>query len=212
MFWIKSFYRKYGKLLPTLGSGASVLALLLMFRPERESVNNIYWLLIILIVFFIGLTLYLEIFKQAKIHVIPEEDKQKINEYMYKWINNSGRVAIFSRDMSFASSDKMIKDLLIHKSERGEVVLCVQKETALTSELKEKNAAIYYYSKSKDLSPRTRFTIANYGHGTRERVAVAHGENNFHVIQEFGKDDLVIYLTKDLIDLAIKSAEKHAQG
>jgi hypothetical protein len=180
-----------------------------MFRPERDSVNIIYWFLIIFVVFLIALSLYLEICKQGKIRIIPEGNKKKINEYMYNWINSSGRVAIFSRDMSFASNDRKIKDLLIRKSAAGEVDVCVPKEIALTDELKRKSAAIHAYSEDKDFSPQTRFTIANYGQGKKERVAVAHGENSFHIIQEFDKNDLVIYLTKDLIDLAIKLSEKN---
>ena len=208
MFRLQAFYKKYGKLLLPLGSWASLLTLLLMFRPERGSINIIYWLLIILSVFFIVSTLYLEIRKQVKIRIIAQKDRQKINEYMYEWIKNSGRIAIFSRDMSFASSDEEIKNLLLDKSQAGEVIVCVANEIALTDELKDKNAEIYSYSNSEDFSPRTRFTIANYGQGKRERVAVAHGEDDFHVIEEFDKNDLVIYLAKDLIDLAIKLSIK----
>ena len=208
MFLAESLYKKYANLVTLLGSWASLFALLLMFHPEKRGFAVVHWFLTILATFCIIVSVYVEIRKSTEIHFIPEANKKKINQYMVKWIGNSGQVAIFSRDMSFASGDKEIKRLLLSKSEKGEVIACVPKEVPLTNDLKAKGAKIHPYSKKQDFSPQTRFTIANYGQGKKERVAVAHGENGFHVIQEFGKDDLVIYLTKDLIDLAIRLAEK----
>jgi len=210
MFWLKSLYKKYTNLVPLLGSWASLFALLLMFHPGERGLAVIHWFLIILAILCTIVTLYVEIRKRTKIHVFPEENKRGINQYMVKWMGDSGRVAIFSRDMSFASSNKEIKKLLLSKSEKSEVTICLPKEVPLTNELSKKGAKIHAYSRRQDFSPQTRFTIVNYGQGTKERVAVAHGENGFHVIQEFSKEDLVIYLAKDLIDLAIRLAAKDA--
>lgn len=39
----------------------------------------------------------------------------QINDYMYRWISTGGRVAIFTRDMSWANEPR-IKDLLLNKA------------------------------------------------------------------------------------------------
>jgi hypothetical protein len=208
MLRLESLYKKYKKLIPLLGSWASLIALLYMFYPTQHGFSFIHWLIIILAALLIIVCLYFEIRESKKTIFICEGDKESINQYMFKWIKNSGRIAIFSRDMSFATSNKEIKKLLLSKSEKGEVIACVPKEVPLTDELKTKGAEIYAYSKKQDIVPQTRFTIVNYGQGKKERVAVAHGETGFHVIQEFDKNDPVIYLTKDLINIAQRLAEK----
>ncbi|MBN1975299.1 MAG: hypothetical protein JW787_16785 [Sedimentisphaerales bacterium] len=203
---VRTFYEQYKKLIPLVGSWASIIALLLIFRPQKEHVNIFYWGLLVISIILVIFSFYFEVKKCGRIHAIHEKDKKKINDYMYNWIVNSGRTAIFSRDMSFACTNKKIKKLLIKKANSCELIVCVPKETDLTKELKENHAEIYYYSEKENINPHTRFTIANYGQGAKERVAVAHGLNEFHMIHEYDKNDPVIYLTKDLINIAMHSS------
>lgn len=108
--------------------------------------------------------------------------QKKINSYMGKWVSGGGRVAIFSRDMSWARVDP-IRRILREKAAQNELIVCLEHPIELTDELEELGAQIVTY---QDLGhmPRSRFTIVDFG---REgaRVAVGVQEKQGHVIQEF---------------------------
>jgi len=106
----------------------------------------------------------------------------KINKYLYKWINQGGMVAIFSRNMSWAN-DQEIKDMLHSKARAGDLTIYLPDMTELAEALKQSGARIYIYSELNHI-PESRFTIINKGQ-IGARVAVGRAEGNKHVIEEF---------------------------
>ena len=101
---------------------------------------------------------------------------------MYKWIKNGGRVAIWTRDMSWAKDGK-IRSLLRTKSGDGELVVCISKPTDLTAELGSLGAEIYFYGDHMQ-TPESRFTIANF-RVAGSSVAVGRPDGRWHIIEEF---------------------------
>ena len=103
---------------------------------------------------------------------------------MYKWIKNGGRVAIWTRDMSWAN-DARIRSLLRAKSKTKELIVCILKPTDLTEEHECLGADIYFYGDHMQ-APESRFTIANFGvGGSSVAVGRPDGRRHVHVIEEF---------------------------
>ena len=61
-------------------------------------------------------------------------DQRKINDYMYEWISRGGRVAIFSRDLSWAG-EQPIRDLLFEKASRDELCVCLPRKIPVAEAL-----------------------------------------------------------------------------
>ena len=139
--------------------------------------------------------------KSRRRHVIPKNDKASITRYLHDWIRGAGRVAIFSRDLSWAH-DKAVKKTLKQKAAGRDLVICVPERVALIDELA--GAEVYTY-KNLAHTPAARFTIVDFGHGDA-RVAVGRAQGSEHVIEEFTAADghPVFWMAKDLVDLVMK--------
>lgn len=166
-----------------LSSFASIIALALDLIPGPDQVPSSYLIALTaavgIIVTFIVAT---EVAGRTPYYVFRRGDTDGIGKYMYKWIKNGGRVAIWTRDMSWAN-DAKIRSLLKTKSRDGELVVCISKPTALTEELGRLGAEIYYYGDHRQ-APESRFTIANF-HVGGGSVAVGRPAGPWHVIEEF---------------------------
>jgi hypothetical protein len=77
---------------------------------------------------------------------------------MHDWIEHGGRVAIWTRDMSWAHNDDT-RGLLREKAARGELILCLPEQNALATELGAAGAEICAYGANRLESPASRFTI-----------------------------------------------------
>ena len=65
---------------------------------------------------------------------------------MYKWIEQDGRTAIISRDLSWVSPrDTQLLELLIRKAEARELTIVVPSHTDLTRNLEAAGAEIVTY-------------------------------------------------------------------
>lgn len=150
--------------------------------PSLSSMHPAYlWVLIVVIIFNAGVAIF-EVFDFFKTRPKKYKSKDKINLYMCKWISSGGRVAIFSRDMSWADGEK-VRDILKDKAIKNELTICVEKNIQLTDELRKNGAKIVTYDHLSHI-PRSRFTIVDFD---REgaRVAVGLHEDGKHSIHEF---------------------------
>ena len=126
-------------------------------------------------------------------------DKAGINNFMKEWIQASGRTAIYTRDMSWAETPG-VEDLLTRKAVSGELTICLPTPTDLSDRLLAHGAQVHTYSRL-GVTPRSRFTIANYGRGDA-RVAIGITRGNRHHIEVFrAGSDFAFQLSEDLIDV-----------
>lgn len=130
-------------------------------------------------------------------HTYRVIDQAGINRYLYRWIDSGGRVAIWTRDMSWAEGAKMA-ELLRRKAERRELIICLPRDIPKSDELKQIGAEVFAYGPSH--ATDSRFTIVNYGQAG-SRVAVGRRSDNRHVIQEYSAADEhpAFYMAQDLV-------------
>jgi len=121
--------------------------------------------------------------------------RRQIRDYMYRWIDRGGKVAIFSRDLSWVA-DNDLRDLLRSKAVADSLMLFVPRPTQLSTELHELGAATYYYP---HYVLRSRFTVINVG---RADTAVAIGRTigDTHVVEEYSSGP-VHDLTQNILGL-----------
>src|SRR3989442_5630503 len=119
---------------------------------------------------------------------------------MHRWIRRGGRVAVWTRDMSWANTEAT-RQLLLRKAADGELIICLPQDTDLTRELKSSGAEVSTYS-ALGSEPASRFTIVHFGQ-EGSSVAVGHRKGNYHVIDEFSAEEHpAFYLAPDLVRLA----------
>ena len=133
----------------------------------------------------------------AATHTYRVSDQAGINRYLYRQIDSGGRVAIWTRDMSWADTEKMT-ELLRRKAQRGQLIICLPQEIPQSDELKQIGAEVFAYG----ASPATdyRFIIVNYGRAG-SRVAMVRFGAKFHWIQEYAAADEhpAFYMAHDLV-------------
>lgn len=130
---------------------------------------------------------------------------RKINDFMHQWISSSGRVAIFSRDMSWAHEERF-KELLKRKAENNELTICVECDINLTNELKQAGARVVTYG-AYGLVPRSRFTIVDF---ERDGASVAVGvkQQGYHVIQTYSSGHHPFFaVSEDMVKLIARLSE-----
>lgn len=170
-----------GSILVQIASIASVFGLYFSIFPFSEM--HPWW-------HFVGLASYVLVVLWITISEISNHMKgapktfkteKGINEYMKNWVSSGGRTAIFSRDMSWAR-DPSTKQVLINKSRKEELILCVEKDNELILELKSNGATVIHYGNYH--VPRSRFTIVDYGK-EGARVAVGVGKGGVRLVREY---------------------------
>lgn len=188
------------KLFALTGSAASVTALLITFLPpSAEWQWRVVTLLVVAVVGFIVLVI-MEIVDHKRSYVFDKTDTIAIEKYMHNWIGHGSRVAIWTRDMSWADNERT-KKLLIKKAQHNELILCLPSFTKLASELESVGAEVCCYGQQTFDSPASRFTIAHFGRDGSS-VAVGRAVGGTHVIDEFRAGDHPAYhLAADLVSL-----------
>jgi hypothetical protein len=133
--------------------------------------------------------------------VYAKDDTQGIKRYMHSWIEHGGRVAIWTRDMSWAQNPETHR-LLTEKARRGELILCLPEINALARDLSAAGAEVCAYGARVLEAPASRFTIVFFGRDG-SRVAVGRAEGDTHVIDEFSAGHHpAFHLAADLVTLA----------
>jgi hypothetical protein len=187
-----------------IGSYASVVGLFFTLVPSKEPLTA--WALV-----FLGLTVGLALLSiglevQADRrahkgrHIFDTSDKSGIRAYMQTWVHESGRAAIWSRDLSWAN-DETTLDVLLAKARTGNLTLCLPRETDVSRELAGAGADVRIYQASGLEFPASRFTIAYFGNGG-SRVAIGREVAGKHVIDELDNTNPAFHMASDLVDLA----------
>ena len=189
--WRINFYKEKLLLLGSvIGSFGTVLSVTI---PLLIASQIISWWMIVLIVTFVVLmvlamtmVLIVVLKSDTPTKVYKIEDKWRIRNYMFHWISIGGRVAIWTRDMSWVEDAEM-NQLLRRKSEAKELIICLPRDNDKSNSLNKQGAEVFAYGGFSD-SPGASFTIVNYDH-PGSRVAVSMRRGNLHIIQEFSADD-----------------------
>ena len=181
-----------------IGSFASVSSVVVAPLILRQDIP-VGWK-IALIILAVLLTIFAIIWvlkPDAATHNYRVNDQAGINRYLYRWIDSGGRVAIWTRDMSWAEGAKMA-ELLRRKAERRELIICLPRDIPKSDELKQIGAEVFAYGTGH--ATDSRFTIVNYGQAG-SRVAVGRRSDNRHVIQEYSAADEhpAFYMAQDLV-------------
>ena len=124
---------------------------------------------------------------------------------MRKWIRSGGRVAIWSRDLSWVD-DEETQQILLEKARRKEIIICLPQHTSFTRTLEDEGAEICPYGSDTLETPTSRFTIAFFGRDG-SKVAFGRTEGDYHVIREVNaSQNPSFYVAQDLIEFARRSS------
>src|SRR4051794_14322027 len=112
------------RLLSILGSSASLIGLVFVFHPNGQGFTATEGVLLGIGIVLTVLAVVLEIkdFVASRPKVL--KTKQQIRDYMFHWIDNGGKVCIFSNDLSWIEDDEMVS-MLKRKAGKDELQICV---------------------------------------------------------------------------------------
>lgn len=185
-----------------IGSFASVLGVIISLLISSQ--NVLWWVLVLIAVAFVFFVLMvlatiIVLKSDTPTQSYPFDDKARIREYLFAWIKSGGRVAIWTRDMSWVDDEEMVQ-MLRRKAQAHEVILCLPKEIDKSDDLKQHGAEVFAYGTLE--APESRFTIVNYGQAG-SRVAMGRRRDNRHIIQEFSgaEEHPAFYMARDLVRL-----------
>jgi hypothetical protein len=184
-----------------LGGWISILlgliGLWVTFNPDITKFSIFQVALLTVTVIGILFMIYWDIYSYLKRKPRLCRKSKEIDKYMYDWISQRGRVLIFTRDMSLATS-KEIKQLLMDKAGRRELEICLPEPIPLTKELAAAGAEIHTYTSFND-SPYSRFTIIRYGKDDA-RIAIGRNVDGLHQINEYSYgSDPIFSIADDLV-------------
>ena len=104
---LEVYKRQALRALPIIGSYASMLGVALTLMTARDEFP--WWAIFLIVLGFLLmiLNIILELKSRSNTRVYRITDRQRIRNYMYDWINGGGRVAMWTRDMSWVDDDEM---------------------------------------------------------------------------------------------------------
>ena len=156
------------------------------------------WVPIAALFLLMALTTILVLKAETTTRAYQADDESSIRGYLLRWIKNGGRVAIWTRDMSWAE-DADMKEMLRLKAQSQELIICLPNETETTENLRKYGAEVVAYGAWD--SPINSFTIANYSRAG-SRVAIGRRKGNLHIIQEFSAEEHSAFdMAHDLVRL-----------
>ena len=190
------------QILSILGSSASLLGLVFVFHPSGQSFTASEGILLGFGIVLTLLAVVLEIKQYISSFPKTFKTKQQIRDYMFRWIENGGKVCIFSNDLSWVEDDQMVA-MLKGKAGRDELQICVPAIIPIAETLKECGATILTYAPLKVI-PQSRFTIVNCGR-MDSQVAVGRRLDGQHVVEEFGAGDHPVFaVASDLVEIVAR--------
>jgi hypothetical protein len=194
------------RLLSVLGSSASLLSLIFVFHPTGQAFSVIEGVLLGFGVVLTGVAVFMDIRDFMSRRPKSFRTKKQIRDYMYHWIDNGGKVCIFSNDLSWVDGDSEMIDMLRRKAEKSELSICIPETIPIAETLKTSGATILTYSPLK-VVPQSRFTIINCGR-MDSQVAVGRRMDGVHVIEEFGAGDHPVFaVASDLVEIATRYSQ-----
>ena len=187
--WRINVYRdRLFLLVSTIGSFASVMGVIVSLLIS--SVSVLWWMLVLIAlaaIFFVLMASAIIIVLKAETptHWFRFDDMEGIRKYLFNWVKYGGRVAIWSRDMSWANDDEMM-EMLRGKAKAHALILCLPRAIEKSNDLKQHGAEVFTYGTLD--APESRFTIVNFGQAG-SRVAMGRRRGGLHIIQEFSGAD-----------------------
>lgn len=170
--------------------------------PATASIISIVAVLLLVLY---GFLVFFEVFTLEGKRIYQESDTDGIRNYMLHWISYGGRVAIWTRDMSWAK-DEESKGLLRLKAKNKELIICLPTHTDFSKELEGIGAEIYVYGEELLAEPAARFTIAYYGRDG-SKVAIGRANADKHVIEEFSSGaHPAFHLAHELVQIAKRAS------
>lgn len=188
------------KLVALASSFASMVGLVVTFLPASKQWP--WWVVPLLALAIAGFAVlvFLEFSSRGCRRVYSKGDTKGIRRYMHEWIKHGGRVAIWTRDLSWAQNTET-RRLLSEKAQNNELVLCLPEINELASALMKDGAEVCTYGSKLLESPASRFTITFLGRDG-SRVAVGRAQGDTHMIDEFNSGDHpAFHLAADLVTL-----------
>ena len=186
----------------TVGSFASVLGVIMSLLISSQVV--LWWMLVLIAtaaIFFVLMVsaIIIVLKSDTPTRWYRFDDKGGIRNYLFDWIKSGGRVAIWTRDMSWVDDEEMTQ-MLRSKAQAHELILCLPREIDKSDDLKQHGAEVFAYGTLE--APESRFTIVNHGQAG-SRVAMGRRRDNLHIIQEFsGADEHpAFHMARDLVRL-----------
>jgi len=158
------------KLVALVASFASMAGLLVAFLPSPKDLPRWAVALLVLAVIALIVLVVFEFSDRRGRRVYAKNDAEGIKRYMHDWIGHGGRVAIWTRDVSWARNPET-RELLMEKARRNELILCLPELNGLAAELTGAGAEVCAYGARLLESPASRFTISFFGRDG-SRVAV----------------------------------------
>jgi len=193
------------RLLSILGSTASLVGLVFVFHPTGQGFSTLESVLMGTGIVLTGLAVALEIKDYLDHRPKVLKTKQQIRDYMFGWIDNGGKVCIFSNDLSWVEDEEMVA-MLKRKAGREELQICVPAMIPIAETLKEAGASILTYAALK-VVPQSRFTIINSGRMDAQ-VAVGRRLDGAHVVEEFGAGDHPVFaVASDLVKIVARYSQ-----
>jgi len=166
--------------------------------PTKASIISVVGVTLLLLY---GFLIFFEINNLNGKRVFKQSDPDSIRNYMLHWIAYGGRVAIWTRDMSWAT-DNESQELLLKKAKSGELIICMPSHTTFSKQLEDEGAKIYEYGTKLLSEPSARFTIAFYGRDG-SKVAIGRAKADKHVIEEFDSGSHpAFHLAYELVQVA----------
>lgn len=190
----------------SIGALTSLVGLVFAVKPSGTDWTGWHTALLIVSLLLGALSMYFDVqkFRSRPIRILP--GPAAIRDYMFKWINEAGAVAIFSRDLSWVNDDPM-RNLLKEKAAKGELTLALPKSIPFSESLEESGAKTLYYSET-DYATRSRFTLVNVGRNDT-RLAIGRTEGGRHIVEEFSAGDHpAFYLAQDMLDLVERLSKR----
>lgn len=198
--WWKAWGELVWKTLALVSFTGSLSGPLAYFIPSPKDLPAWVVALLVFAVFCLSLLIFLELAGYRDHRVFAKNDADGIKKYMHDWIEPGGRVAIWTRDMSWAQN-RETRSLLTEKARRNELILCLPEPNELAEELSEAGAEVCAYGSGILESPASRFTIAFSGRDG-SRLAVGRAVGDTHVIDEFSAGEHpAFHLAADLVSL-----------
>jgi len=208
--WWTAWGELVRKLVALVASFASMGGLLVTFLPSPKDLPSWAVALLVLAAFSFVVLVVLEFLDRRDRRVYAKADAEGIKRYMHDWIEHGGRVAIWTRDMSWAQNPETRK-LLTEKARRNELILCLPELNEFAAELMRAGAEVCAYGTTLLEAPASRFTIAFFGRDG-SRVAVGRAEGDTHVIDEFSAGGHpAFHLAADLVTLVRALQGRHSR-
>lgn len=170
-----------------IGTLGTLVSWIYMLNTGREV--SIFWIgfliCLALVSFLVAIIFEYKLRPQDK--GIYCKSEKEINNYMYNWIKNGGRVTIFTRDMSWAQKNPTIENMLHKKAKDDELSIILSEKNEFINGIEKSGAKIYTYG-DLGYTPTSRFTIVKTDR-IGSKVAIGSENEGEHYIEEFSSSN-----------------------